>query len=157
MENLSKTDPLCFCWYIKITTRARNTSAYNTHGKAWWRNTRACALDKFQINLNVSSKDLSLFLFPCVGRKWRPANDTFLLSECLKSFVVALLAWQFRSQWLHCRLKILPTLNYLIISHQHGRHQSPLTRRLQAAGVYCPSFKPLSDFIQKPPVSWWSC
>ena len=44
-KNVSRIDPLCVCCYITCTTQARKTSAYDTHGKARWRNTRACALD----------------------------------------------------------------------------------------------------------------
>ena len=44
--NVSRIDPLCLCCHMTCTLRARKSSAHNTHDKARWRNTRACALDK---------------------------------------------------------------------------------------------------------------
>ena len=53
-KNVSRIDPLCLCSYETCTNRAGKTSAYNTHGKARWRNTRACALDTFsKLNINL--------------------------------------------------------------------------------------------------------
>ena len=77
--------------------------------------------------------------------------------ECLKSFVVALLAWQFLSQRLHRRLKILHKPS-IISSFHINTAWVPWWRKVQAPriSVYCPqwpSFKPLSDFIPTPEAS----
>ena len=43
--NASRMDPLRVCWCSTCTIRASKISAHNSHGRARWRNTRACALD----------------------------------------------------------------------------------------------------------------